>query len=96
MRLPLFRPLFTLLLVFFLPGCGSIYPQLGPITSDSLEGCQKFVSQLENQVMDAGEREKWLEWMKKLDLQAREVEIGNLPDEGNPAKRGTDGRFSAP
>ena len=42
--------------------------------------------------MDAGVREKWLQWMKKLDLQAREVEIGNLPDEGNAA----DGRFSAP
>ena len=113
MRLPRFRPLFTLLFVFFLPGCGSIYPQLGPITSDSLEGCQKFVSQLENQVMDAGVREassalipgfpylrtnrflsamknrirdeegmeQWLQWMKTLDLQARNKEIDNLPDD---------------
>ena len=57
MRLHPFRPLYTLLFVFLLPGCGSIYPQLGPISSDSLEGCQQFVSQLENQVMDAGVRE---------------------------------------
>jgi hypothetical protein len=114
MRLPSFRPLFTLLFVFFLPGCGSIYPHLGPITSDSIEGCQEFVSQLENRVMDSGVREassalvpgfpylrtnrflsamkdrirdekgmeQWLQWMKKLDLQAREIEIDNLPDEG--------------
>jgi hypothetical protein len=113
MRLPPFRPLFTLLLVFCLPGCGSIYPQRGPITSDSLEGCQKFVSQLEKQVMDAGVREassalvpgfpylrtnrflsamkhrirdeegmeQWLQWMKTLDLQARDKEIDNLPHE---------------
>jgi hypothetical protein len=79
-------------LVFCLPGCGSIYPQLGPITSDRLKRCQKVFSQLEKQIMDAEVREKWLQWMKELDLQAREVEIGNLPDEGNAA----DARFSAP
>ncbi len=40
----------------------------------------RFLSALKNRTKNAGEREKWLQWMKELDLQARENEISNLPD----------------
>jgi hypothetical protein len=41
----------------------------------------RFLSAMKNRAKDAGEREMWLQWMKELDLQARENEISNLPDE---------------
>ena len=40
----------------------------------------RFLSAMKNRTKNAGEREKWLQWMKELDLQARENEISNLPD----------------
>jgi hypothetical protein len=40
----------------------------------------RFLSAMMNRSRDAGEKEKWVQRMRGLDLQARENEISNLPD----------------
>jgi hypothetical protein len=52
-----FQSLFLVLSLLFLSGCASLSPRPVPITSNSLEGCQAFFSQLEGQVKEAGVRE---------------------------------------
>jgi hypothetical protein len=41
----------------------------------------RFLSAMRARVKEAEQKEQWLQWMKELDLQAREAEISNLPDE---------------
>lgn len=41
----------------------------------------RFLSAMRDRPKEADEKEQWLQWMKELDLQAREAEISNLPDE---------------
>ena len=41
----------------------------------------RFLSAMKDRAREAEEIEQWLQWMKELDLQARETEISNLPDE---------------
>ena len=57
MRFLRFRSIFLILLLFFLLGCASLSPRPVPITSNSIEGCQAFFSQVEGQVKVAGVRE---------------------------------------
>jgi hypothetical protein len=51
------RSVFAAYLISFLLGCASLSPYPTPITSNSVEGCQAFFSQLEDQVKEAGVRE---------------------------------------
>lgn len=41
----------------------------------------RFLTALKDKIKDEKEREQWLQWMKALDLRAREKEISNLPDD---------------
>ena len=41
----------------------------------------RFLSAMKNKIQDEEEMEQWLQWMKTLDLQARDKEIDNLPDD---------------
>lgn len=41
----------------------------------------RFLASLKKYIDDPAKREQWAGWMKKLDLEAREKEIRNLPDE---------------
>jgi hypothetical protein len=41
----------------------------------------RFLSALKTRLDNDAEREYWLQWMRELDLRAREKEIRNLPDE---------------
>ena len=45
------------LFLFVLTGCTSLSPRPAPILSDSVEGCRAFLSQLDDQVKEAGVRE---------------------------------------
>ena len=40
----------------------------------------RFLSFLKNNIQGDGGREQWSRWMQKLDLEAREKEINNLPE----------------
>ena len=41
----------------------------------------RFLAALKDRIKDERDRERWLQWMRTLDLRAREKEIGNLPDD---------------
>ncbi len=41
----------------------------------------RFLAAVKERLKDEGERDQWLRWMQALDLQAREIEIENLPAE---------------
>lgn len=101
-----------LFLLLPLLSCASLFPRPVPITSNSVEGCQAFFSQIEdgvkqegvreasnvlisrfpylrtnrflsalkNRIEDEKQRNQWLQWMRILDLEAREKEISNLSD----------------
>ena len=56
MKILRFRSIFPLFFLFFLLGCASLSPRPIRITSDSIEGCQVFFSQLEDQVKEVGVR----------------------------------------
>jgi hypothetical protein len=52
----------------------------------------RFLSFLREKIDTQEEREQWIRWMQKLDLEAREKEISNLPDDiisSFPFKQGT-------
>lgn len=53
----------------------------------------RFLSFLKQKIYSQGGREQWSRWMQKLDLEAREKEISNLPEEAVssfPHKPGTE------
>ena len=100
-------------LLLFLTGCTSLMARRISQSFERPEGCQAFLSALDERVDRSGvrdassypipgfpylrtnrflsflknnihgeaEREQWSLWMQKLDLEAREKEISNLPDE---------------
>jgi len=113
MELCRFRFIFPIFFLLSLLGCASLSTRPIPITSNSVEVCQAFFSQMEDSVKEAGvreasnvlisrfpylrtnrflsalkhrikeekQRDQWLQWMRTLDLEAREKEISNLSDE---------------
>ncbi len=52
-----FRSIFPIFLLLPLLGCASLSPRSVPITSNSIEGCQAFFTQIEDQVKEAGVRD---------------------------------------
>ncbi|HSB05370.1 MAG TPA: hypothetical protein VLK23_09255 [Thermodesulfobacteriota bacterium] len=41
----------------------------------------RFLAAMKDRIRDERDQEQWLQWMKTLDLQAREKEISNLPED---------------